>query len=222
MTHEENRVTDPSTTSTTSAGGVTATLIPAPQVSDRRRRAAAATYFLGRALTLAFPSLILVLAIAFTVHPTPTGADLVDRVTASGDPLQVLAALGWLFAVLCLIAAVFALVLRSGTMIAVAAPTLWAALGWVYLSSPAWAVSVVATGLIGVVARYASTALNGGQVYGSTGVMLQLQPSGTAVLTPADGEQAPQHDETLTDRIAQAHDGHLRPMPIEGTSHVRR
>lgn len=222
MTHEENRVTDPIATTTTAAErSVTATLIPSPPLTERRRRAAATTYLLAKALVLAFPSLVLVTAVAFTVRPTPAGADLINRVAGSGEPVEVLGALGWLFGALCIAAAVLAFVTHSSTSVAAAVPTLWVATIWVLLSSPAWALAVCALGLIGVVAKYASTALNGGQPYGSTGVLLERTFTGKAVLTPAaDGH--PQHDETLTDRIAQAHDGHLRGMPTEGTSHVRR
>lgn len=224
MTHEENRVTAHTAHTATSIiaaeSPLTATPIPSPPLTERRRRAAATTYLLAKTLLLAFPSLVLATAVAFAVRPTSAGAALINRVAATGEPVQVLGALGWLFGALCIAAAVLATVSRLGTAVAAAVPTLWVAITWVTFSSPVWALAVCALGLVGGAAKYASTALNGGQPYGSTGVLYEFR-AGTAVLTPA-ADDRPQHEETLTDRIAQVHDGHLRTMPVEGTSHVRR
>ncbi|WP_251151365.1 hypothetical protein [Cellulosimicrobium sp. Marseille-Q4280] len=199
---------------------LSATVIRPPELAPGRERLVATLHYAGRAVSFGFPFALLVLAIAFAVRPTQAGADLVTSVVGAGTPLEVLSVLATLFGVLLAIAGFIAVVLRSGTYVAVAIPTLWAALSWVYLSSISATLVLVTVAVLGQVSKFVSRRLNGGFVYGTTEVRMTL--GSHERLTRASLQERAPHDETVTDRIAQVHDGHLRTMPIEGTSHVRR
>jgi hypothetical protein len=223
MTLEENRMADLHARST-----VSVTVIEPPSLSRARRRVVATLHHVGQSGSAGLPLTTTALAIAFMVSPTSSGSRFVNEIAASGTPVQILSVVGQVFAVLFLAAALLGGVMRAqagGAFFgpaAIAAPALLIMLLWVGLNSYGAFAGLAAVAVLAVAAEPISRRLNGGFVHGATEPYVQLHrelPDPEASTTP---QEPAQRDETLTDRISQVGDGHLRTPPAEGTSHVRR